>query len=63
MSTEPLVTMPSQDEQDAASPFHRHLEMCAQCANNPMNLCRTGQMLLKEAAEAASPSMNWSHKS
>lgn len=31
--------------------FHRHLDVCEQCARNPMGLCGTGARLLREEAE------------
>lgn len=30
--------------------FHKHLDVCRQCANHPFDLCPTGAKLLKEAA-------------
>lgn len=32
--------------------FHGHLDMCLQCREQPMNLCATGDSLLREAAES-----------
>jgi hypothetical protein len=29
--------------------FHRHLDVCAQCKNEPFNLCRSGYSLLTVA--------------
>lgn len=30
--------------------FHRHLDGCKQCRENPFNLCREGEMLLRASA-------------
>jgi hypothetical protein len=32
--------------------FHAHLEVCAQCANRPFDLCSDGALLLAMAAQA-----------
>lgn len=32
--------------------FHRHLEICGQCADQPFNLCPTGARLLRAAVDA-----------
>lgn len=34
-----------------ANRFHAHLDVCAQCRNNPMFLCVTGARLLRREAE------------
>ena len=30
--------------------FHAHLDVCAQCRNNPFSLCKIGARLLERAA-------------
>lgn len=39
--------------------FHKHLDVCAQCANNPFNLCPTGAAILtaKPLSEKHLPSL------
>jgi len=32
--------------------FHDHLDVCAQCRDNPLDLCATGARLLREAVDA-----------
>jgi hypothetical protein len=34
----------------SAAAFHRHLDTCAQCRNNPFKLCPVGHALLTVAA-------------
>ena len=31
---------------EAAAAFHRHLDECAQCRNNPFDLCSAGHILI-----------------
>ena len=43
--------MPHQaNELPAVALFHAHLNVCAQCRNNPCGLCPTGADLLREAS-------------
>ena len=41
----------------SAAAFHRHLDTCAQCRNNPFKLCPVGHALLTGAANSAPPKM------
>jgi hypothetical protein len=38
---------------DASEAFHRHLDECKQCENQPFDLCPTGTRLLEETGVAA----------
>lgn len=40
-----LTTFP-----DLLQEFHNHLDVCAQCRNNPFELCSEGDKRLKQAA-------------
>ena len=31
--------------------FHQHLDLCEQCRNNPMGLCKAGALALRLSAE------------
>lgn len=35
-----------------ANPFHKHLDVCEQCFNNPFNLCEVGLKLLMQVSNA-----------
>ena len=35
--------------------FHKHLDVCKQCADHPFDLCPIGAKLIEEAARELSP--------
>ncbi len=37
--------------------FHKHLDVCVQCAEHPWGLCKDGARLLEEAAKKAMDEM------
>jgi hypothetical protein len=40
----------AKQEQDDIDAFHKHLDQCQQCENNPFDLCLVGAGLLAKAA-------------
>lgn len=42
----------------SAAAFHRHLDFCRQCRENPFKLCVVGHALLTGSANEAPPKMN-----
>lgn len=37
--------------------FHRHLDQCQQCRDQPFNLCPSGYLLLNQAVQETAPKM------
>ena len=42
--------MKDKKDSDPVQNFHKHLDVCSQCRNNPFALCSTGSELLKLGA-------------
>jgi hypothetical protein len=48
--------------------FHAHLDVCAQCRENPIGMCVTGRELLREAVDStaadlpACPPHTWARR-
>lgn len=42
----------------SAAAFHRHLDACRQCRENPLKLCLVGHALLTGSANEAPPKMS-----